>query len=314
MMKGAEASGTPLMPAQQPANLSPTPSKTVIPKTAAGVEPDVAHPPTHEQAPKHPQAGHMHPKVDVSNFSPPVLIKEKKGSVFAIPSEKKYPLDTYEQVKMANSWFGQYNSHLPPEKRREFASNFMKRADELGLSGVNDVARRYGSNDFASDAHIKAAFDARRLEIAHNSDALELLGAVEKVARTRIWRDADTVVQMSPEQICGVVEEFDKVAGISDRYDAAIPDPYYTVYGFTKIAEEDESAWSDQIANEMVTAEDLQRLAQIGAFSVKATFGSEFQEKFLKNPVGMYKSLPRVQKKMLIRMANSTQPGVERTY
>ena len=32
------------------------------------------------------------------------------------------------------------------------------------------------------------------------------------------------------------------------------------------------------------------------------------------DPVGIFKSLPLDQKKMLARMANSTQPGAERTY
>lgn len=332
MLKGAEVSGTPLAPIGGPANLAPPAPKAVIPKTAAighlvksehshhggahAVEPSIAHPPAHEQPPKFPQGGHLHPKVDVSNFEPPTLIKEKKASILALPSEGKYPLDSYEQVKTANHWFGQYANHLSPDRRREFAFNFMKRANELGMKPdtITDAARHYGSNDFASDASIKAAFDARRLEVAHNTDALALLGSVEKIARTRIWRDADAITQMSPEQVCGVVEEFDKVAGITHLYDSAIPDPYFSIYGFEKTAETDDAAWSDQIGNDYVTSEDLQRLAQIGAFSVKTTFGADFQEEFLKDPVGMYKSLPRTQKKMLIRMANSTQPGVERTY
>jgi hypothetical protein len=330
--KYGEASGTALLPNQPTLGL-PTPSKTVIQKTArlgrlvasghshhggeTAVEPDIVHPPTKEQTGKLPQAGHLKPTCDVTNFEAPVRMHEKKGSVFAIPSEEKYPLDTYEEVKTANAWFGRYANHLTPDKRREFATNFMKRASELDIRTDNYDLQRYGSNTMASEAEVKAAFDARRLEVAHNDAALELLGAVEKVARTRIWRDADTVVELSPEQICGVVEEFDKVAGLNYRYDV-IPDPYYTVFGLEKSAagkkDNSDPAWSDQIANDYVTSEDLHRLAQIGAFSVKTTFGGDFQEEFLKDPVGMYESLPRIQKKMLIRMANSTQPGVERTY
>lgn len=334
MMKGAEASGTPLMPNQPPNPALPAmPPKTVINKTATighlvkaehahhggekSVEPDVVHPPTHEQKPKLPQAGHLSPTVDVSNFAPPVRMREKKASVFAMPSVSKYPLDSYDQVKTADAWFGQYANHLTPSQRREFAMNFMKRASELDIRTNNEDLRRYGTSTLASEAEIKAAFDARRLEVAHNSDALALLGQVEKVARTRIWREADTVVELSPEQICDVIEEFDKVAGINYHYDS-VPDPFYTVFGFDKAAagkkDNDDPAWSDQIANDYVTSEDLHRLAQIGAFSVKTTFGADFQEEFLKDPVGMYQSLPRTQKKMLIRMANSTQPGVERTY
>jgi hypothetical protein len=334
MMKGAEASGTPLMPNQpQSVNTVGMAPKTVIQKTATlghlvasghshhggeqSVEPDVVHPPTHEQKPKLPQAGHLKPTCDVTNFEAPVRMREKKASIFALPSVEKYPLDSYDQVKTADAWFGQYANHLSPSQRREFAVNFMKRASDLDIHTANEDLKRYGTNSLASEAEIKAAFDARRLEVAHNSDALALLGQVEKVARTRIWREAGTITQFSPEQICDVIEEFDKVAGLNYRYDV-IPDPFYTVYGFDKTAagkkDNNDPAWSDQIASAYVTSEDLHRLAQIGAFAVKTTFGADFQEEFLKDPVGMYESLPRVQKKMLIHMANSTQPGVERTY
>lgn len=291
MMKSAEVSGTALAPNQGPANPAVVPSKTVIPKTA-----------------------HMHPAVDVSNYDPQAQVAEKKASVFALPSQQKYPIDTHVQMKTASAYFEQYAKHMSPAVRREFAFNFMKQADALDIMVSNDGLRKYGSAGFAPETEIKAAFDARRLEVMHNTDALELLGAVEKVARTRIWKEAGDIQHFAPEEICALVEEFDKVAGLNHRYDKDIPDPYYSIYGFEKTAEDDEAAWSDQIGNDYVTSADLKRLAQIGAWGVKTTFGADFQEEFLKDPVGMYKSLPRTQRKMLIRMADGTQPGVERTY
>jgi hypothetical protein len=372
MMKGAEASGTELMPNQPPSDPSVKPSKTVVLKTAfikervgkymKGALADalkeapeairhapasgitghglaagaalagggiaaghamgghkqaeqlaVTQPLLQEQPKKLPQAGQLHPTVDVTNATPPKYVTEKKANLFAVPSQSKYPLDDYKQVQAASAYFDEYSNRMEPGMRHEFAVNFMKRASALGLKVDNQDLKKYGSEGFAPEAEIKAAFDIRRLEFVNNNDALTLLGEVEKVARTRIWRDADTVHDMAPEEVCALVAEFDKVAGLDHRYDKDIPDPYYSIYGFDKTAE-DESAWSDQIGNDMVTSEDLKRLAQIGAFGVKTTFGADFQEEYLKDPVGMYKSLPRTQKKMLIRMANSTQPGVERTY
>lgn len=313
MMKGAEASGTELMPNQPPSDPSVKPSKTVVLKTAKAEQLAVTQPLLQEQPKKLPQAGQLHPTVDVTNATPPKYVTEKKANLFAVPSQSKYPLDDYKQVQAASAYFDEYSNRMEPGMRHEFAVNFMKRASALGLKVDNQDLKKYGSEGFAPEAEIKAAFDIRRLEFVNNNDALTLLGEVEKVARTRIWRDADTVHDMAPEEVCALVAEFDKVAGLDHRYDKDIPDPYYSIYGFDKTAE-DESAWSDQIGNDMVTSEDLKRLAQIGAFGVKTTFGADFQEEYLKDPVGMYKSLPRTQKKMLIRMANSTQPGVERTY
>jgi hypothetical protein len=324
--KSAEVSGTDLMPNQSTASITkPSTSKTVVNKTAAigrlvgaskgdkEVPPDVVRPPTHEQPASHPQAKHMNPTVDVSNKEPPRVIHEKKASLFALPAEQKYPLDNYAQVKAASSYFDEYSRHMAPPMRREYAANLVKRAAVISVP-VSDLARKYGADSFAPEAEIKAAFDARRLEVDGNEEALALLGEVEKVARIRMWKEAsaETAQAFEPHQVVELLAEFDKVAGLDHHYDRTIPDPFYSIYGFEKVAEEPD--FSEVVGNEMVTAEDLHRLARVGAASVKTTFGLAFQEKFLANPVGVFKSMPLAQKKMMMRMANSTQPGVERTY
>lgn len=320
--KTAEVSGTPLSPMSQPTGAPPA-AKAVINKTArvghlvahqgADVPPDVVHPPTKEQAPKHPQAGHLRPTVDVSNMDPPRLLTEKKAMHYALPSQGRYPLDSYAHVKEASRYFDEYVKHMTPAMRHEYASNLVKRAGALNLP-VSATAHKYGATDFAPAGHIKAAFDARRLELSGNEDALMLLEGVEAVAMGRMQKEASAVMRgYNAQEVVAVLAEFDKVAGLEHYYDRSIPDPFYSILGIEKTAE-DAAVWSDVVANEMVTREDLERLAKIGAFSVKTTFGGDFQEEFLKDPVGMYKSLPLDQKKMLIRMANSTQPGVERTY
>ena len=326
-VKTAEASGTDLMPVQGPGVLGTSPkSKTVVQKTATigrlvpaskddtGVEPDVAHPPTKEQKDHAPQAKQMHPTVDVSNKEPPKALVEKKASFFALPAKGKYPLDSYAQVKAASSYFAEYYKEFDPEVRHEYASNLVKRASALDIP-LMDIARKYGSDDFAPEEEIKVAFDARRIEVKHNQDALSLLGEVEKVARFRMWKEAAAGVRSySAEEVVGILAEFDKVAGLDHHYDRTILDPYYSIYGFEKVAEEDEADFSEVIGNETVTAADLLRLSRIAAASVKMTFGADFQEEFLKDPVGIFKSLPLAQKKMMMRLANSTQPGAERTY
>jgi hypothetical protein len=323
--KTAETTGTVLMPNQPPGNLTPSKPKAMVAKTATigrlvsaskgdkVVEPDIVHPPTEEQAPGHPQAKHMRPTVNVSNQVPPKALVEKKASVFALPGEQKYPLDSYIQVKTASEYFDTYANHMSPQMRREFAANLVKRAQDLDID-TSDLVRKYGAGTFAPEEEIKAAFDARRLEVAHNKAALDLLGEVEKVARFRMWKEAsvETPKSYEPHEVVELLAEFDKVAGLEHHYDRTIPDPYYSIYGFEKTAKED--AYSEVIGNEMVTEADLKRLARIGALGVKTTFGMEFQEEFLKDPVGIFKSMPLAQKKMLMRMANSTQPGAERNY
>ena len=326
MAKQGEVSGTVLAPNQGPGDPGTAPkSKTTILKTALvghlvtggshgkDIEPDVVHPPTKEQKPRSPQAREMHPTVDVSNKEPPRMIKQKEAEHFALPEQHKYPLDSYAQVKAASAYFDTYSRHMAPATRHEYAVNLVKRAEQLDLS-VSREARKYGSEDFAPEIEIKAAFDARRIEVAHNTDALKLLGEVEKVARYRMWKSAsaDALTESyTPAQVVELLAEFDKVAGLDHHYDRGIPDPYYSVYGFEKDATAD---FTETIANDTVTGADLRRLARVGAFTVKTTFGADFQEEFLKDPIGIFKSLPLDQKKMLMRIASSTGPVQERTY
>jgi len=319
--KTAEASGTSVMPYAPSSDPKVRPQLSVIAKTSSvghlvshkGKEncpDDNLHTEHKEQPAKHPQAAHLRPTVDVSNSAPPTMVTKKEASAFAVPSQKRYPLDSYAQVKTASAYFDENFRGFAPATRHEYASNLVKRALALDIR-VSDLAMKYGANDYAPEGQIKAAFDARRLELQGNDDALDLLAGVERLTREKMWKEGQTIELIPAERAAEILSEFDKVAGLNHHYDRSIPDPYYSVLGFEKRADE---AWSEVIGNDMVTAEDLHRLAKIGAFSVKTTFGSDFQEEFLKDPVGIFKSLPLDQKKMLMRMAVSTQPGVERTY
>lgn len=336
--KTAEVSGTVLAPNQGPGDPSSglKGSKTVIQKTArighlvAASKGDKDVLPAdnlateHKEQPKAlPQARQMHPTVDVSDkeASRPTIMKAAAN--FALPEQQKYPLDSYAQVKAASVYFDTYAKHMAPPTRHEYAVNLVKRASVMDIR-VSTEARKYGAEDFAPEAEIKAAFDARRLEVQHDEDALKLLGAVEKVARFRMWKEASHTPEkfvdwmppqpLTPAEVVDLLAEFDKVAGLEHHYDRTIPDPYYSIYGFEKNAKDDDPEFSEVIGNETVTEADLRRLARIGAFGIKTTFGADFQEEFLQDPVGIFKSLPLAQKKMVMRMANAAQPGQERTY
>ena len=318
--KTAEASGTSLMPSQPSSDKKVNTPLAVIAKTSSvghlvahsgkDVDPDDNIAVTKKEQPtKHPQAGHLSPTVDVTNCSPPKLMSEKKASRFALPSLGKYPLDSYQHVKMASAYFNENVRAMSPAMRHEFAVNLVKRASEVDVP-VSEDARKYGSEEYAPDYELKAAFDARRLELQDRQEALDLLAGVERVTREKLWKEGSAPIPLTPAAAVSLLEEFDKVAGLNHHYDRGIPDPFYSVYGFEKTANE---AWSEVIGNDSVTKEDLDRLARIGAFSVKTTFGEDMQKEFLKDPVGIFESLPLDQKKMLMRMAISTQPGQERS-
>lgn len=320
MLKAGEVNGTTTMPAEEPANLSPTPSKTTINKTArvghlvrhegTAVEPDVAQHVPGEGPKAAPQAKHLRPTVDVSNATPPKVTHEKKASLFALPSQGRYPIDSYAQVKAAGQYFGDYFRFFEPEERREYAENLVKQADAMGIE-LPYVALKYGAEGLAPELEIKVAFDARRLELQSYPQQLRLLDEVESAILTQGGTKL-AALALQPADACALLAEFDRQTGLVHSYDSTISDPFYSIYGNPKVASK--VAWSDIIGNDMVTYADLRRLAHVGTHTVRDTFGEDFQEEFRKDPITVYESLPRDQKKMVIHMANGTSPGAEPAY
>lgn len=303
--KTAEASGTNLMPLSAPSPTGPV-AKAVVKKTAAighlvgghrgeGPETIANDGGTPGLNPvKLPQAREVH--FVVTKDQTAHTATEKKASTYALGD--KFPLDNLLQIKAAAVYFDEHGRRFSPEDRRNYCSALVKRAAPLGLPLGDDV-RKYGSATYAPMAEIKVAHDLRRTLVPAGSMERAVLDALfEKRA------------ELDPELFCAALAQFDAAAGLDFHYDRAVPDPFYSTFGTEKRAEQ----FSEIIGNEMVAEEDLRRLARIGGSAVKSTFNEDFLEEFQKDPVGIFKSLPRDQKLMLMRMANDSSPGLERTY
>jgi len=312
MMKGAEINASVDNPISAPSK-GPVVSQTVVKKTA-----DIGHlvkdrrsqgedfgPEESnrydgytkgENIPALKQMRAMHPHVDVTNKEPPKVVVEKKASIFALPG--RYPLDNYAQVKEASAYFDQYSRMFAPEERREYCVQMVKRASALGIP-VSEVARKYAAEDYAPEEEIKVGHALRREALGGNKDAIALL---DNIYEKRASFDAST--------FCSVLEEFDKVVHLDFAYNRGVPDPYYSTFG-EKTAE---TTWSEILGNDLVTEEDLRRLSKIGVRALKSTFSEDFAQEFRKDPVGIFKSLPRDQKKLIMRMAvDNSGPGIELT-
>jgi hypothetical protein len=303
--KMAEASGTALMPLSAPVTGADTKPKAVIKKTAMGrlvqghggehavtIADDGGTPGKTPAA--LPQARAVHFVVTKEQTTEPCVAK--KASTYALG--ERFPLDNLAQIKAALAYFDDHGQRFAPADRREFCSSLVKRAAPLNFPLSDDV-RKYGSATFAPAAELSIARDLRRVLLANDSPERAVLDSLfEKRA------------EVDPELFCATLAEFDAATGLDLYYDRAVTDPYYSTFGFEKKAEQ----FSEIIGNEMVTEADLRRLARIGASAVKNTFNPEFLVEFQKDPVGIFKSLPRDQKLMVMRMANDTAPGIERTY
>jgi protein-tyrosine-phosphatase len=301
-MKTAELSNTHTMPAAV-SDTSPEKTKAVVKKTAAGhlvggkdghrgkqgVETETNKPVLSEQPTRLVQARVMSPHVDVSCHEPPKLIQEKKAERTALRG--RYPLDSYEHVKKASAYFDEWYKRFSPEDRHEFATNMVKRAQELGIS-VSEIAQKYGSETYASESDVKIALDIRKSLVEDETQRKVL----DKLAHIR--------PMVEPELFCNTLSEFDKMAGLDFLYDRDVPDPYYSTYGFEKKAE-----FSETIGNLTVHGQDLEYLAIKRLPLVKGTFTEELAEAFRKDPVGIYKSLPLEQRKVFANMAREQRAG-----
>lgn len=303
--KQAELTGTNTMPLQGPSTKAVEPTKAVVNKTGSvghlvpgkhGTEPAIS--PIDDdggtggtQPLRNAQAHGMKPHVDVTNHEPPKMLTEKKAQHYAL--DDQYPLDSYEQVKRAAAYFAEYGMHLSPIERREYCTNVAKRASLLDIK-MSDSLQKYAGAYYASNEELKIAFDSRRSCLTDDKARAVLSLLEEKRA------------EVPPELFCAVLEEFDKEAGLDIHYDTHVFDPYFTTYGADKTAADD---WSYIDGNTYITEADLWRLARVQANSLHKTFGKEFALEFRKDPVAIFNSLPKDQKKVIATFASDNAPG-----
>lgn len=300
--KEAEVVGTALQPGQENTTVPGT-AKAVIKKTAATghlVQGKEKHP--QGEVPEHLEQGgwvqgrqavpHQHkqltPHVNVQGAEPPSPTKLKVSQVTAL--DGRYPLDSYEQVKTASAYFDEYGMRFSPEDRREFCGNMVKRANDMRIS-VSDLARKYASASYAPTAEIEFALAARRS--LYPEEGVELLNKLSAVRAT-----------VEPEVFALALVEMDKIAGVHHFYDRDLLDPYLSTFGFEKCA-----TYSESIGNDYVNEFMLQQTAVSSYALIKERFGEDLADEFKKDPVGIFKSLPMEQKKIIMRLAADVQPG-----
>lgn len=311
MGKAGEATGTALMPLSGPATKSPTPTVTTVQKTGASMPHLV---PGHHggedttlatngvvagKMPTHaPQSHVLRPHVNVTDKEPAREVKEKKAEFTACPMSYpgRYPLDTFEQVKKAAAYFEEYGGRLAPVERREYCQNMVKRADALAI-GVSKTARKYAATSYAPMEEIKVAMASRR-NLVDDEVAFGVLEALEeKIAST------------PADLFCATLGEFDRAVGLDRHYDNGVYDPYFSTYGCLFKVSQDKDAWSWVDGNTFLTYADLKSIVKTRVPSLSQTFGEDFVKELRSDPIGIFDSLPRDQKRMVAAMAVDNVPG-----
>lgn len=232
------------------------------------------------------------PYVDVQEWEPGFDLLQKQASVQRTLLDGRYPVDSFEQVKTAASYFKEHEVTFDPKDRRTYCVKLAARMNELGIKITPEIAK-YAAAGYGDSV---AAFVNFRKHYVTEDFHPVLDTLLEKQAYVK------------PETFADALEAFDRSQYLNYRWDGEIPDPYSSTFGTTmaKIAE-DEWRWDQNGVR--VCEGDLDNLATNGRHLVKRTFGDKFADEFCKSPKTFFESLPTPNKLVLGRLAMDRYSG-----
>jgi hypothetical protein len=236
----------------------------------------------------------MQPHVDVTGKSAPPRIEKIAHQRFALVKEGqgRFPIDTYGDVLEADRWFNDHGETLHPEDRRELCTKLAARADEIGCK-VTDYVKKYAGVGYAPDGEVRVAVSTRMQYFQDDSPERDMLtGLMDKYAH------------VPPDVFCEAVRQFDEATGLDHHWDDGVYDPWYTTYGFEKVAE-----WSFSTHGDRINEEQLNQVVKASYPLLAEKFGTDMADSLKKSPVSIFDSLPLDVKRIIMRMANDPQPS-----
>ncbi len=232
------------------------------------------------------------PYVDVADWEPGADSLHKVASASRTLLNGKYPVDSYDQVKLAEKYLEEHHLKFHPEYRRAYCVKLAERQQELGIES-SSLVEKYASAGYGGDVDAHVLY-RRRFVTEDMHPVLEMM--VEKRA------------QVNPETFVEALHEFDKIAHLKHLWGSSISDPWASTYGLSleKVAEED---WDWEENGVYVDEDDLENLATNGMQLLVKSFGEKFAEEFRKEPKTFFQALPLPNKLVLGRMAMDRYSG-----
>lgn len=200
----------------------------------------------------------------------------------------RVPLNTYDDVDGAVTFFEEMAGEMHPRVRHEMCVKLASRADDLGVP-VSGVIRKYGSTGYASSGEMAATLQTRRqvwasLENEEGPGLLDLL--MEKRA------------SLHPERFAEALAEIDASTQIDHYWDQGVADPWLTTFGVRKTA-----AWSWARGDVTLNESQLKKLATEKNDLVKEKFGEELASGLASQPTVVFDSLPMDTQRIIASMA-----------
>ena len=231
--------------------------------------------------------------VDITGKQAPTKIKTAKPvtdgdyAVIMPDGSKYYPLNTWDRVKTAEVYFQDNKIKMQPEVRRQFAVKLAAKSRQIGYPLDADIVDA-GSTNRADDGHLQAALEMRKVACAPGDDRAFLDELFEKRA------------SIDPDSFAEVLRRFDVSNGLDKGWDHVVLDPWSSTFGMQKVAE---VVWED--GPERVTSEELSHLALEHGGALRDVYGEKFTDEFMKDPVGIFNSLPLTWKRQVARLAQN---------
>jgi hypothetical protein len=245
----------------------------------------------------------LEPHVDVTDKEPPTFLEKKEASYYALPDEKRYPLDSYTQVKAASAYFDEYHRMMEPEDRHTFAVHLLQRATPLEIA-VSAIAQDYGQTKYASDSHIEACLGQRFLLLAPHAEGGQEPVKVASAHAIGLYQGLLTNRPiLAPDVFARTLAGIDKIAGLDEYWDQDVVDPFAST--FAKNAEEDATKDALVVGNEYMSLQALRHFVMQKPDVLRRKFSEEFVNEFQADPKGIFESLPMDQKLVIMRIVNS---------
>jgi hypothetical protein len=211
--------------------------------------------------------------------------------------KRLFPIDSWDNVKLAHRYFEEHEIRMEPSFRRQFAVKLAAKAEKLGYELPGEI-KEAGATTYADRGHLEHCIEMRKVAFHRKSEETRFLGELfEKSA------------SIHPEVYAECLRRFDIMNGLDKAWGSGFVDPYTSTFGIVKTA--NRVVWED--GADRVTEGELQNLAINGSIPLQTAFTPIFAAEFQKDPVGIFNSIPAPQKKLLARLAVdvSSQGGSE---
>jgi hypothetical protein len=150
-------------------------------------------------------------------------------SVWALPKEQLFPLDTPGLVKMAADSFSSQVVNMTPPQLLVAARSICSRAQDEGIEIESSLAYKYAGARLSD--HFESFLEQRKIATAHLHDQeLDKLLKVAQIFNT----ESDLKERVKGlDKVAAALETFDREHGLAGHWGQWVPDPSYSTYGLT---------------------------------------------------------------------------------